>query len=82
MRALKNKIADSLLAVTLALAAAPASAHPLMVRIQHDFWTQNATLGLLAPVAGFELAPSDCARFETIYDASGEAIGRKAVGLC
>jgi hypothetical protein len=81
MRALKATILASLAALTLA--SAPASAHPFP-HFHHGFWGgPGLVFGLAAgAITAGIVADEYCVRYQPIYDAWGNYMGRRAVNMC
>ena len=84
----KKTIVASLAALTLATAvvsASPASAHNWHGgwHGHGGFWGPAAAFGVIGLAAGAMAASAyECVRYQPIYDAYGNYVGRRAVNVC
>ena len=73
----------SILAAALALATAPALAGPHWHGHGHGFWGgPGLVLGLAGAAIAAGVAADACVRYEPVYDAYGNYIGRRPVNMC
>jgi hypothetical protein len=67
-------------ATALSLASAPASARSIF---NHRFgFGPVAAIGLIGALVGAEIMSHECTRYQSVYDAYGNYVGRQAINIC